>query len=214
MLGVFAGWMSEFAILFLIVVFAFFIYAKIQKMKLPLWFFIGFVGFFIGFLILYFNPGHSERASLLVFRTGNLLHGYFTIRELFAMPFLDFLERFQSLYTSSMRIIPTLAFFIAVGCSGVGSRRFLIISIVLIGVCFKLPVLILPLLILLCICCAVRCQNKLFFILAALFALHFFGSCHQHSNYAHSCARPHALANNPVGRILRGITNRLQLFYA
>ncbi len=72
-----------------------------------------------------------------------------------------------------MRIIPTLAFFIAVGCSGVGSRRFLIISIVLIGVCFKLPVLILPLLILLCICCAVRCQNKLFFILAALFALHF-----------------------------------------
>ena len=131
-----------------------------------MWFFIGFVGFFIGFLILYFNPGHSERASLPVFRTGDLLHGYFTIRELFALPFLDFLERFQSLYTSSMRIIPTLAFFIAVVCSGVGSRRFLVISIVLIGVCFKLPVLILPLLILLCICCAVRCQNK-------LFALHF-----------------------------------------
>lgn len=145
--------MSEFAILFLIVVFAFFIYDKIQKIKLPLWFFIGFVGFFIGFLILYFNPGHSERASLPVFRTGDLLHGYFTIGEILALPLGDFLKRFSSLYT--------------------GSKRFLIISIIAIGVCFKLPILVLPLLILLGICCSVRCQNKLFFILAVLFALHF-----------------------------------------
>lgn len=60
--GVIAGWTNEnmvAASIFLL--FVFFVYARFSKWQLPIWFYSGFVGFVIGFLLMVLAPGNFAR---------------------------------------------------------------------------------------------------------------------------------------------------------
>ncbi len=52
----------------------------IAKIKLPLWYYAGMLFFFLGFLALYFSPGHAKRAALFIelnieyYSIGDFLH--------------------------------------------------------------------------------------------------------------------------------------------
>ncbi len=60
--GIVAGWTNEnmvAASIFMILVF--FVYARYQKWQLPMWFYSGFAGFLIGFLLMVLAPGNYVR---------------------------------------------------------------------------------------------------------------------------------------------------------
>lgn len=65
------------------------IYAKIAKIKLPLWYYLGIVFFILGFLVLYLSPGHSMRS--------HLDNNFLTLSQFFMLDFGDKMKRI--LYT-------------------------------------------------------------------------------------------------------------------
>ena len=80
-----------------------------RRINLPIWYILGFSFFILGFLCLYFSPGHAARASLDVFKGT-----YLSIPQLFELSFID----------KMMRIIKTLNKF--------GSSTFAVFSVFLI----------------------------------------------------------------------------------
>ena len=95
-LGIFAGWASEFGIVLIIAQFAFIAFALYRRVKIPAWYFAGVVGFIVGGLILDLSPGHAARASLDVFTANK---AYVSIGELIAMPLVDSFKRFAGTFS-------------------------------------------------------------------------------------------------------------------
>ena len=62
--GIFAGWSSELGIVFIVINAVSIIAAYKMKRKLPVWYFLGFISFCIGWGILYSCPGMRVRAKL------------------------------------------------------------------------------------------------------------------------------------------------------
>lgn len=88
LLGVCGGWGSELGIVLIVAQAAFVLLALLKKVRLPLWYWAGLLGFAAGWLILYFSPGHRTRASWSVFK-----EAYKTLPELIAMPLSKLMER-------------------------------------------------------------------------------------------------------------------------
>lgn len=98
-LGLFAGWASELGIVLVLFQIAFIAFACYKRIKLPLWYYAGVLGFIAGWCILYFSPGHAARASLHFFTANK---DYVSIRELIAMPFAESFKRFASIFKDTM----------------------------------------------------------------------------------------------------------------
>lgn len=88
LLNFFAGWCTEIGgIVTLIAQICFLFFALfIAKIKLPSWYYVGIVGFLIGYCVLYFAPGPRIRA--LQFPE------FLTIGEILKLSFLDKMNRF------------------------------------------------------------------------------------------------------------------------
>ncbi|RDU65365.1 hypothetical protein CQA53_06215 [Helicobacter didelphidarum] len=65
-LGIFAGWCIEANIVLILVHIAFILYAIKKKVTLPLWYYMGVIGFIIGWIILYVSPGSAKRLMLFI----------------------------------------------------------------------------------------------------------------------------------------------------
>lgn len=75
----------------------FMIYARYRHIKLGVWYFIGAMSFILGYLFLYFSPGHAARASI------SILDGQFLqISELLALSFGQKIDRLLLLFDYSM----------------------------------------------------------------------------------------------------------------
>lgn len=82
--SVFAGWSSEHigaTVCCLLVVSIG--YAYFKKIKLPLWYYIGMIGFLSGWLILFFSPGSAIRATQMI--DGG---GFIPLKDLFSLGIL------------------------------------------------------------------------------------------------------------------------------
>ena len=62
-LGIIAGWSSEFAIVIIVLWITTIIYAKIRKIKLPLWYYTGLASLCLGWIILYISPALKIRGA-------------------------------------------------------------------------------------------------------------------------------------------------------
>ncbi len=96
-LGIFAGWASEFGIVLIIAQFAFIAFALYKRVKIPAWYFAGVIGFIAGWLILYLSPGHAARANIV--NALNNDKSYVTIGELLAMPLVESFKRFAGTFS-------------------------------------------------------------------------------------------------------------------
>ncbi len=96
-LGIFAGWASEFGIVLIIAQFAFIAFALYKRVKIPTWYFAGVIGFIAGWLILYLSPGHAARANIV--NALNNDKSYVTIAELLAMPLVESFKRFAGTFS-------------------------------------------------------------------------------------------------------------------
>ena len=94
LLGIVAGWASELNAVMIIVLLASLVIAWQKKIKLPLWYFAGGLGFLAGFLVLYFSPGSAKRATL--FRGWG---AYFTLKDLWDMSFSQKIERIKFIFS-------------------------------------------------------------------------------------------------------------------
>lgn len=65
-LGIFAGWSSEFGIVLVILHCVSCIYAFYAKIKLPAWYYYGIVGFTIGWIVLFVSPGSANRLKMSI----------------------------------------------------------------------------------------------------------------------------------------------------
>lgn len=64
--GIFAGWTHENgAVAAIVIIAAFLVYYRVNKWRIPCWAILGFVGFFIGSLILVLAPGNMARAEVI-----------------------------------------------------------------------------------------------------------------------------------------------------
>ncbi|WP_104731149.1 DUF6056 family protein [Helicobacter muridarum] len=82
LLGILAGWCSEFGIAIILLQVFILVYASIRyKVKVPLWCWWGLAGFCIGWVILYISPGHAKRSMLFSY--------YFSLRDLWNLSFKD-----------------------------------------------------------------------------------------------------------------------------
>lgn len=72
-----------------------FIYIKIKHVRLPLWYYAGFVGITLGWLTLYFSPGPAMRL--------NYVSGYLSIAQLFHLSIFELLQRTSNVFNSFMR---------------------------------------------------------------------------------------------------------------
>lgn len=99
-LGIFAGWASEFGIVLIIAQFAFIAFALYKRVKIPAWYFAGVIGFIAGWLILYLSPGHAARANIV--NALNNDKSYVTIAELLAMPLVESFKRFIGTFKDTM----------------------------------------------------------------------------------------------------------------
>lgn len=88
LLNFFAGWCTEIGgIVTIVAQICFLFFALfIAKIKLPSWYYVGIVGFLMGYCVLYFAPGPRVRA--LQFPE------FLTIGEFFKLSFVDKLKRF------------------------------------------------------------------------------------------------------------------------
>lgn len=91
-LGICAGWSSEHigatVSLLLVLSFGFAFYKKI---KLPYWYYLGAMIFWIGWLILFFSPGSAKRAVIFA-QTGSFI----PLADFFHMSFIDQIIRINS----------------------------------------------------------------------------------------------------------------------
>ena len=65
----------------------------IKKTKIPLWYYIGIIGFILGFLIVFFSPGIARRAASSVNN-----NGYMSIKTLLSLPLLHLAKRLAIVY--------------------------------------------------------------------------------------------------------------------
>ena len=97
MLGLIAGWASEFGIVLIIFQIVFIAFALQRRIKLPAWYYVGVVGFIVGWLILYFSPGHAARGNIVNALNNDI--SYVTIGKLLSMPFADIFRRFAGTFS-------------------------------------------------------------------------------------------------------------------
>ncbi|WP_147289271.1 DUF6056 family protein [Helicobacter sp. MIT 99-5507] len=75
----------------------FIVYAKYKHIKLGAWYYLGVISFVLGYLLLYFSPGHAARSSM------SILNGQFLkISEILALSFYQKIDRVLLLLDSSM----------------------------------------------------------------------------------------------------------------
>ncbi|MEL3901398.1 MAG: DUF6056 family protein [Treponema phagedenis] len=140
-IGFCAGWSTEFGIVFVVLQVCFIVYQyTVWKGKLPLWYFIGIASFFAGWFFLYTSPGTAARVQLIV------SHGteFFSLSDLFQMPFLTLVETVFHTYNKSLRwILEIYALFsvfllIVLNVSNTSLCGFLKTAalIVSLGICF------------------------------------------------------------------------------
>ena len=85
-MGIFAGWCSEqVGIMSILVAILLIGYLLIKDKKVPIWLLIGFVGFCVGFCVLYFCPGAQNRS--------NEYEDYRSIGELLTMGIVPLVRR-------------------------------------------------------------------------------------------------------------------------
>lgn len=96
-LGLIAGWGSEFGIVLIVFQVAFIAFALQRRIKLPAWYYVGVAGFVAGWLILYFSPGHSARGNIVNALNNDI--SYVTISKLLSMPFVDIFKRFAGTFS-------------------------------------------------------------------------------------------------------------------
>lgn len=96
-LGLIAGWGSEFGIVLIVFQVAFIAFALQRRIKLPAWYYVGVVGFIAGWLILYFSPGHAARGNIVNALNNDI--SYVTISKLLSMPFVDIFKRFAGTFS-------------------------------------------------------------------------------------------------------------------
>ncbi len=99
-LGLIAGWGSEFGIVLIVFQIALIAFALQKRIKLPLWYYVGVVGFIAGWLILYLSPGHATRGNIVNELYGNT--SFVTIGELLAMPVADIFKRFAGTFSGDL----------------------------------------------------------------------------------------------------------------
>ena len=63
-LGILAGWSSEFIIVAIAFLLGLLVYMLYRKQQVPLWYIIGIIGLFVGFLIVFLAPGALKRIAV------------------------------------------------------------------------------------------------------------------------------------------------------
>lgn len=107
-LGVLAGWSSEFIIVAIAFLLGLLVYMLYQKQRVPLWYIIGIIGLFVGFLIVFLAPGALKRIA--VFRElGIPFHSF---SELLAMSLGELKEWLKYVYQKA-NIFLTLSIILA-----------------------------------------------------------------------------------------------------
>ena len=131
MLGIIAGWGSEFGIVLIIAQLAFIAFALYRRVKIPAWYFAGVCGFIAGWLILYLSPGHSARGNIV--NELNNAKSYITIGELLAMPLVDIFKRFAGTFSKDPMgfLLVATALIVAFVRFRFGVRKAVIVALII-----------------------------------------------------------------------------------
>lgn len=127
-LSLFAGWASEFGVILLAFQLLLLCLALFKGVKIPLWYYAGILGFGLGWCVLYFSPGHKNRAALPQVQVY-----YKSLSQLIAMPFNELFARFCGLFGTEhftqklVAIFGVLAFFVL----KFKERKFTLLAVIL-----------------------------------------------------------------------------------
>lgn len=94
MLGIVAGWSSELGIVVGVFQVGMVVFGIFTKTRLPLWYYAGIAGFFVGWGILYASPGHRERAHKFFAASG----AYISLSDFLAMSLGEKFARWQKVF--------------------------------------------------------------------------------------------------------------------
>ncbi|WP_394954726.1 DUF6056 family protein [uncultured Helicobacter sp.] len=108
-LGVIAGWSSELGIVVVVFQIALLGFGLWRRISLPLWYYVGIVGFVAGWIVLYASPGHRVRAINHFQKSG----AYISISDFLAMSFQDKFARWQRVFGSHQLYVTQVFVYIA-----------------------------------------------------------------------------------------------------
>lgn len=108
MLGILAGWSSEFIIVAIAFLLGLLVYMLYQKQQIPLWYIAGIAGLVVGFLIVFLSPGALKRIA--VYRELGI--PFYSFSELLALSFSEQIAWLKYVYHKANGFL-TLAIILA-----------------------------------------------------------------------------------------------------